>query len=80
MCALAAVAHRRGVPLVADTTMIPFTEFDGQALGIDVEVVSSTKYVSGGATSLGGVVIDYGIFRDSPSASPTKRFSIWEPT
>ena len=42
--------------------MIPFTEFDGQALGIDVEVVSSTKYVSGGATSLGGVVIDYGHF------------------
>ena len=62
VCALAAVAHRRGVPLVADTTMIPFTEFDGQALGIDVEVVSSTKYVSGGATSLGGVVIDYGHF------------------
>ena len=62
VCALAAAAHRRGVPLVADTTMIPFTEFDGQALGIDVEVVSSTKYVSGGATSLGGVVIDYGHF------------------
>ena len=42
--------------------MIPFTEFDGRALGIDIEVVSSTKYVSGGATSLGGVVIDYGHF------------------
>ena len=60
--ALAAVARRHRVPLVADTTMIPFTEFDGRALGIDIEVVSSTKYVSGGATSLGGVVIDYGHF------------------
>ena len=60
--ALAAVARRHRVPLVADTTMIPFTEFDGRALGMDIEVVSSTKYVSGGATSLGGVVIDYGHF------------------
>ena len=60
--ALAAVARCHRVPLVADTTMIPFTEFDGRALGIDIEVVSSTKYVSGGATSLGGVVIDYGHF------------------
>ena len=32
------------------------------ALGVDVEVVSSTKYVSGGGTSLGGLVIDYGTF------------------
>lgn len=60
--ALAAIAHERGVPLVADTTIIPFTEFDGRALGIDVQVVSSTKYLSGGATSLGGLVIDYGTF------------------
>ena len=27
---------------------------------MDVEVLSSTKYISGGATSLGGLVIDYG--------------------
>lgn len=31
-------------------------------MGIDLEVVSSTKYISGGATSLGGLVIDYGTF------------------
>ena len=48
--------------MLADTTFIPFTEFDGQALGIDVQVVSSTKYLSGGATSLGGLIIDYGTF------------------
>lgn len=57
---LSRVAHRHGVPLVADTTAIPFTQFSAKALGVDIEVVSSTKYVSGGATSLGGVVIDYG--------------------
>jgi len=60
--ALAEICHEKGVPLVADTTLIPFTEFDGKALGMDVQVVSSTKYISGGATSLGGLIIDYGTF------------------
>ena len=31
-------------------------------MGIDIEVVSSTKYISGGATSLGGLIIDYGAY------------------
>ncbi len=60
--ALAYIAHSHGIPLIVDTTMIPFTQFSAKALGVDVEVVSSTKYISGGATSLGGLVIDYGMF------------------
>lgn len=60
--ALAAIAKKHGIPLIADTTMIPFTQFDGRAIGLDFQVVSTTKYVSGGATSLGGVIIDYGNF------------------
>lgn len=60
--ALSAIAHKHNIPLIADTTMIPFSEFSAKALGVDVEVVSSTKYLSGGATSLGGLVIDYGTF------------------
>jgi O-acetylhomoserine (thiol)-lyase len=31
-------------------------------IGINIEIVSSTKYISGGATSLGGIIIDYGTF------------------
>lgn len=58
--ALAEIAHAKNIPLIADTTIIPFTEFDAKALGVDIEIVSTTKYISGGATSLGGVVIDYG--------------------
>ena len=60
--ALAALAHQHGIPVIADTTLIPFTQFSAKDLGIDVEVVSSTKYISGGATSLGGLVIDYGTY------------------
>lgn len=58
--ALARVAHAHNIPLVADTTTIPFTMFSAKDLGVDIEVVSSTKYISGGATSLGGLIIDYG--------------------
>ena len=35
---------------------------DRRHMGVDIEVVSSTKYLSGGGTSLGGLVIDYGTF------------------
>lgn len=62
--AIADIAHRHGVPVVADTTMIPFIYTDSRALGIDIEILSSTKYLSGGATSLGGLVIDYGTVED----------------
>lgn len=58
--AIAETAHRRGVPVIVDSTVIPFTETSLKELGVDVEVLSSTKYLSGGGTSLGGLVIDYG--------------------
>ncbi len=58
--AISEITRAHGIPLIADTTMIPFTEFSAKSLGVDIEVVSSTKYISGGATSIGGLVIDYG--------------------
>lgn len=60
--AIAEIAHSKGIPVIADSTVIPFTETNLKALGVDIEVVSSTKYLSGGGTSLGGLVIDYGTF------------------
>ena len=60
--AISAIAHRKGVPVIADSTAIPFTETNLKALGVDVEVLSSTKYLSGGGTSLGGLIIDYGTY------------------
>lgn len=59
---LSEIAKVYGIPVIADTTVVPFTQFDGEKAGIDIQVVSTSKYVSGGATSLGGVVIDYGHF------------------
>lgn len=60
--AISAIARENGVPLLADTTIVPFCAFKAKNFGIDIEIVSSTKYISGGATSLGGLIIDYGNF------------------
>ena len=48
------------VPMIIDTTLIPWCGFDARMAGIDIEVVSTTKYISGGATGIGGVVVDHG--------------------
>ena len=60
--AISTIAHKKGVPVIADSTAIPFTETSLKTLGVDVEVLSSTKYLSGGGTSLGGLIVDYGTF------------------
>jgi len=60
--ALSTIARKKNVPLIADTTIIPFTVFKARDFGVDIEIVSSTKYISGGATTLGGLIIDYGTF------------------
>jgi len=70
--ALAALAHRHSVPLMADTTVVPFSVFKAKALGVDIELVSSTKYIGSG-TGLGGLVIDYGTFDWSQSPSSVLR-------
>ena len=59
--AIAAVAHKHGVPLVADNTVTPilFRPFDH---GIDIAVYSATKFIGGHGTSIGGVLVDSGKF------------------
>lgn len=64
---LSAIAKAAGVPLVADSTVVPFSAFKANAFGVDIEVVSSTKYISGGATSIGGLIVDYATFDCSRS-------------
>ena len=67
---LSEIAHQAGVPLIADTTIVPFPAFRASDFGVDIEVVSSTKYISGGGTGLGGLLIDYGSFDWSQHPSP----------
>jgi O-acetylhomoserine (thiol)-lyase len=54
------VAKKSGILVIADSTLTPFNVFNARDFGIDVEVMSSTKFISGGATSVGGIVVDTG--------------------
>ena len=60
--AVAQVAHRNGVPLVVDSTFA--TPYFCRPLewGADVVVHSTTKFIGGQGTSIGGVVVDSGRF------------------
>lgn len=74
---LSDMAHKSNVPLIADSTLTPPNVFKAREHGVDIEVVSSTKCISGGATSIGGLIIDYGTFDWSKSkklAPLSKRF------
>lgn len=57
---LAEVAQKHNILLIADSTITPPNVFEAGALGINIEVISTTKYISGGATSFGGVIVDHG--------------------
>lgn len=75
--ALADLARQRGVLLMADTTLTPPYAFASKEFGVDVEVLSSTKYISGGATSVGGLIIDNGTYewgRNPKFAEEAKQF------
>ena len=59
---LAALAQKHNLLLLADTTLTPPYLFQSKKFGVDVEMISSTKFISGGATSLGGVILDNGTY------------------
>lgn len=62
IAALAGLAHSKNVPVVADTTVTPPYVFKSADFGVDVEVTSATKFISGGAAAVGGAIIDNGTF------------------
>jgi len=59
--AIAEIAHSAGIPFVVDNTV-------GAGLvkpidhGVDITVLSATKYIGGHGTSIGGVIVDSGKF------------------
>ena len=60
--ALAEVAHDAGIPLIVDNTMATPYLCRPIEHGADIVVVSTTKFLSGNGTSIGGAVIDSGRF------------------
>ncbi len=58
----AKVAHAQGVPLIIDNTFPTPVNFRPLEWGADIVVHSTTKYLDGHATSVGGVIVDGGKF------------------
>jgi O-acetylhomoserine (thiol)-lyase len=59
--AIAATAHRHGIPLVLDNTVSPYL-LRPIDYGVDIVVYSATKFIGGHGTSIGGVIVDSGNF------------------
>lgn len=66
---LAEIANKHGILLIADSTVTPPSVFNSKSLGVHVEVMSTTKFISGGATAFGGMIIDNGLYnwRQNPN-------------
>ncbi|HMM07334.1 MAG TPA: O-acetylhomoserine aminocarboxypropyltransferase/cysteine synthase [Clostridiales bacterium] len=60
--ALAAIAHKSGLPLIVDNTFATPYLFRPLAHGADIVVHSATKFIGGHGTVMGGVVVDGGHF------------------
>lgn len=58
----ARIAHRNGVPLIVDNTFATPINCNPFEWGCDIVTHSTTKYMDGHATSVGGVVVDSGNF------------------
>jgi O-acetylhomoserine (thiol)-lyase len=71
IAAIAAIAHRHGVPLIVDNTVATPYLLRPFEHGADIVVHSLTKYMGGHGTSIAGVIVDSGKF---PWAEHKARF------
>jgi O-acetylhomoserine (thiol)-lyase len=71
LAAIAAAAHRHGVPVIADNTVATPVLMKPFEFGADIVVHALTKYMGGHGTSIGGIIVDSGKF---PWAEQKARF------
>jgi O-acetylhomoserine (thiol)-lyase len=62
IAAIAAIAHRAGVPLIVDNTMATPYLIRPFEHGADIIVHSATKFLGGHGNSIGGLIVDGGRF------------------
>ena len=60
--AVAAIAHKHGIPLVIDSTFATPYLIRPIEHGVDIVVHSATKFIGGHGTAIGGVIVDGGTF------------------
>ena len=71
--AVAAVAHKHGIPLIVDNTFGTPYLIRPIEHGADIVVHSATKFIGGHGSTLGGVIVDGGSFdwKANPDKYPT---------
>jgi O-acetylhomoserine (thiol)-lyase len=71
IAAVSRIARENKILLIADSTATPPGFTDLKKFGVDIEVLSSSKFLSGGGTSVGGLIIDHGTYdwADNPKLS-----------
>ncbi len=67
IAAIADIAHEAGVPLLVDNTLATPYLCNPLKHGADIVLHSTTKFLSGNGTSIGGVIVDRGGFDWSSS-------------
>jgi O-acetylhomoserine (thiol)-lyase len=60
--ALARIAHEAGLPIMVDSTVSTPCLATGAQLEADILAYSTSKYINGTGTTIGGVIIDRGVF------------------
>jgi O-acetylhomoserine (thiol)-lyase len=60
--AVAAIAHKNGIPLIVDNTFATPYLLAPVDYGADIVIHSATKFIGGHGTSIGGVIVDGGKF------------------
>ena len=79
VAALTGLAHRHGVPVIADNTIPTPLMLKPIEHGVDVVVHSLTKFVGGHGTTLGGAIVDAGRFPWTDHADRFPMFTQPEP-
>jgi len=59
---IADIAHKNGLPVICDNTVMTPILFRPFEYGIDIVIHSCTKFIGGHGTSIGGAIVDSGSF------------------
>jgi len=78
--AIAAVAHKHGVPLIVDNTVASPILLRPIEYGADIVVHSLTKFLGGHGTTLGGAIVDSGKFPWKEHAARFPHFNQPDPS
>jgi O-acetylhomoserine (thiol)-lyase len=62
LAALSALGKKHNIPLIADATLSTPFLLEAKKFGVDIAVYSTTKYITGSGTAIGGAFVDLGNF------------------